>query len=110
MKFSKDKFLKDGIDMFVEMANKEDEYFDATEVLGIVINYFYGIYDNEDIINNTNYDIDYIENSYEIAEGSEEDYCDGIMIKNYRDALAYYSLNDLFVTNYNDKIDELFPM
>ena len=106
--FKKEKFLKESKEMFLKIFNESESYMDYTDILNEVISFNLQKYNNNDILKEITYDRDFLNSEYEIAEGSEEDYCDGVIIKNYKDALAYYSLNQFFNENYSEELDKLF--
>lgn len=108
--FKKEKFLKESKEMFLKIFNesKIESCMDYTDILDEVISFNLQKYNNDDILKEITYDRDFLNSEYEIAEGSEEDYCDGKIIKNYKDAVAYYSLNQFFNENYSEELEKLF--
>lgn len=114
--FNKDEFLADSLEMFLNICNhiiKNTNYEpEFTEVLGEVIENFFNQYSYESVIKVIEYNPQKLECDYEFDEANFDDFFDdNSIIKNYRQALAYYSLNQLFLDRYEEflenKIEEM---
>lgn len=113
--FNKSVFLNDAKEMFKKIFTEKEELAkknrlpepDFCDVLGEVIAYYFKMYNYDDVINVLNYDSDELEDIYEFDEENFDDYFyNSSIIKNYREALAYYSLNEYFITNCEDELNE----
>lgn len=114
--FNKDEFLVDSLEMFLNICShiiKNTNYEpDFTEVLGNVIENFFNEYNHESVIKEIGYNPQKLECDYEFDEANFDNFFDETcIIKDYRQALAYYSLNQLFLDRYEefleDKIGEM---
>lgn len=96
--------------MFLKIFNENESNMDYIAILDKVIDFYFQKYNNDEILKEITYNRDFLDSEYEIAEGYEEDYCDGEIIKTYKDALAYYSLNQFFNENYSEELEKLFSL
>lgn len=112
--FNKEIFLEESKNMFQDILDKiftvgiyAPEF---TDILGDVINTQFNKYRGytEIIIKAAAYKAEDLENWYEFDEENFSDYFDEhCIIKNYREALAYYSLNHLFLEKYEKYFDDI---
>lgn len=111
IKFNKDIFLKESKELFLEifMNSYNSNYIlDFTDVLGKVIEVYFRKYEVDDVINNISYNKIDLQNWYEFDEEDFSNYFDDCsIIKNYREALSYYSLNHLFLENHEEELDKI---
>lgn len=115
-KFDRNVFLKESKNSFLNICkeiykntNYEPEFID---VLGKVIEEQFKKCDVEDVVNLAMFSNKELENAYEFDEENFSEYFDDkSIIKNYKQAIAYYSLNHLFIQEYEEYLDnELLKM
>ena len=112
--FNKDLFLKDSKERFKMIYTEKENNarknnlptIDFVDVLAEVIEHYFKKYNHDEVIKILNYDISDLESNYEFDEENFEDcFYTSCIIKNYKEALAYYSLNEYFVSNCQDELD-----
>lgn len=112
--FDRDLFIKDSKERFkriysekeINARNNNLPTIDFGDVLGDVIEYYFKKYDHDDVVKTLNYDINELESNYEFDEENFDDYFgSSCIIKNYKEALAYYSLNECFMSNCQEELE-----
>lgn len=110
MEFNREEFLLGSKQQFISSVyniyKNTNRMAEFTEILGFVIRNAFERYDNDSIISELQYDNRTLENDYEFDEENFDNYFDSkCFIKNYKDAIAYYSLNTLFLEKYEKELE-----
>lgn len=106
--FSKESFLKESQKYFLKDFNKPiiqgNRYYikEPVQILGEIIDVIFNKYDKDEVIDILNYNIIYLEESYDFYKEEFSGF------NSYKDAIAYFSLNQYFLDNITTEIDELF--
>lgn len=112
MEFSKDNWLVSAKDEFKTICNNivgdDSGYLDFTYVLGNVIEKSFKTYSpDNDLFLIIGYSENELNEIYEFDEENFDCYFDkNSFIKSYKDALDYYSLNNLFLDSFREELEE----